>query len=240
MRGGKRVLGYARAGEGASVGAQRAAIAAACAQRGWELVRVEAEGGSGGKSSRPARARALEAVRAGEAQTLVVARLDRLAGSLSQAARLLERAKGEGWNLVALDLGLDLSTAAGKRIANAFATVARWERRLRSERAREALARARAGSEAGDAAQGARAHGGEDQAAARPGREPAGDRGRAQPAAHPDGARRLHVASQLGALGPESRLLSASLRALVVVAFCQPGCDSPCHFVLLICPPLVV
>src|SRR6266545_5840958 len=142
MRGGKRVLGYARAGEGASVGAQRAAIAAACAQRGWELVRVEAEGGSGGKSSRPARARALEAVRAGEAQTLVVARLDRLAGSLSQAARLLERAKGEGWNLVALDLGLDLSTAAGKRIANAFATVARWERRLRSERARAALARA--------------------------------------------------------------------------------------------------
>src|SRR6266540_2118723 len=144
MRRGERVIGYARAGEGASVGAQRAAIAAACAQRGWELVRVEAEGGSGGKSSRPARARALEAVRAGEAQTLVVARLDRLAGSLSQAARLLERAKGEGWNLVALDLGLDLSTAAGKRIANAFATVARWERRLRSERAREALARARA------------------------------------------------------------------------------------------------
>src|SRR6266545_1103196 len=133
MRGGKRVLGYARAGEGASVGAQRAAIAAACAQRGWELVRVEAEGGSGGKSSRPARARALEAVRAGEAQTLVVARLDRLAGSLSQAARLLERAKGEGWNLVALDLGLDLSTAAGKRVANAFATVAQWERRLRSQ-----------------------------------------------------------------------------------------------------------
>src|SRR6266540_2451899 len=143
MRRGERVIGYARAGEGASVGAQRAAIAAACAQRGWELVRVEAEGGSGGKSSRPARARALEAVRAGEAQTLVVARLDRLAGSLSEAARLLERAKGEGWNLVALDLGLDLATAAGKRIANAFATVARWERRLRAERPRRSSTRSR-------------------------------------------------------------------------------------------------
>src|SRR6266540_1543990 len=227
MRGGERVIGYARAGEGASVGAQRAASAAACAQRGWELVRVQAEGGSGGKSSRPARARALEAVRAGEAQTLVVARLDRLAGSLSQAARLLERAKGEGWNLVALDLGLDLATAAGKRVANAFATVARWERRLRSERARAALARARAGSEAGDAAQGARDARRQDHAAARPGREPAGDRGRAQPAAHPDGARRLHVAAQLGALGPAARLLSAHGAPRASFASCQQG-DERC------------
>ena len=144
MRRGERVIGYARAGEGVSLGAQHAAIATACAQRGWELVRVEAEGGSGGKSSRPALARALEAVRAGEAQALVVARLDRLARSLSQAARLLERARDEGWNLVALDLGLDRSTAAGKRVADAFATVAEWERRLCSERAREALARRRA------------------------------------------------------------------------------------------------
>lgn len=144
MRRGERVLGYARAGEGARLEAQRATIASACAQRGWELVRVEAEGGSGGKSGRPALARALEAVRAGEAQALVVARLDRLARSLSEAARLLERARGEGWNLVALDLGLDRSTPAGKRVADAVATVAEWERRLRSERARETLARRRA------------------------------------------------------------------------------------------------
>jgi DNA invertase Pin-like site-specific DNA recombinase len=81
---------------------------------------------------------------AGEAQVLVVARLDRIARSIGEAAQLLERARGEGWNLVALDLGLDLSTAAGRRVANAFVTAAQWERRLRSERAREALARTRA------------------------------------------------------------------------------------------------
>jgi DNA invertase Pin-like site-specific DNA recombinase len=103
--------------------------------RGW---------GERGKSSRPALARALEAVRAGETQALVVTGLDRLAGSLGEAARLLERTEREGWNVVALDLGLDLQTAAGTRLANAFATVAEWERRLRSERAREALARRRA------------------------------------------------------------------------------------------------
>jgi DNA invertase Pin-like site-specific DNA recombinase len=140
----ERVLGYTRDGEGASLEAQREAIAAACAQRGWELVRVEADRGSGGTSSRPALNRALEAVRAGAAQALVVVRLDRLAATLGEAAHLLERAKHEGWNLVALDLGLDLQTPAGKRLATAFVTVAEWERRLRSERARVALARQRA------------------------------------------------------------------------------------------------
>ncbi len=58
--------------------------------------------------------------------------------------RLLERAKRERWNLVPLDLGLDLLTPAGRRVAKAFATVAEWERRLRSERAHAALARRRA------------------------------------------------------------------------------------------------
>jgi DNA invertase Pin-like site-specific DNA recombinase len=144
MRRGERVLGYARAGEGASLETQRAAIAAACVRRGWELVRVEEDGTHGEKGGPPRLVRVLEAVRAGEAQALVVARLDRVARSASEAARLLERAKQEGWNLVALDLGLDLSTQAGKRVAHAFATVAQWERRLRSERTRAALARRRA------------------------------------------------------------------------------------------------
>jgi len=42
------------------------------------------------------------------------------------------------------DLGLDLSTSQGKRVANAFASVAAWERQLLSARSRETLARTRA------------------------------------------------------------------------------------------------
>jgi DNA invertase Pin-like site-specific DNA recombinase len=144
VSGRERVIGYARAAEGASLADQRAAIAAACTKRGWELVRVEADSASRPKNSRPAHARALRAARAGEVEALVVARLDRLARSLSEAAQLLERAKREGWNLVALDLGLDLSTAAGTRAANQFLLVAQWEKRQRSERTRDALARTRA------------------------------------------------------------------------------------------------
>jgi len=56
-------------------------------------------------------------VRRGRGGAVVVARLDRLARSLSDAARLLERAKRKGWNLVALDLGLDLSTPEGEQVA---------------------------------------------------------------------------------------------------------------------------
>jgi DNA invertase Pin-like site-specific DNA recombinase len=142
------VVGYIRGSRGAGTGvrleAQRAAIAAACEGRGWELVRVEEDLPGGGQAERPGRARVLSALRAGEARALVVARLDCLARSLSEVARLLECARGEGWNLVALDLGLDLSTAAGRRVANQFAAVAQWERRLRSERTRDALAHTRA------------------------------------------------------------------------------------------------
>jgi DNA invertase Pin-like site-specific DNA recombinase len=144
VRSGGSVIGYVRAGGSVSVAEQQAVIAAACERRGWELLRVEADSASKGSTGRAALAHALTALRAGQAQALVVARLDRPARSLSEAAHLIERARGEGWNLVALDLGLDLSTRAGKRIATAFTIAAEWERRLRSERTREALARRRA------------------------------------------------------------------------------------------------
>src|SRR6266540_3303718 len=141
------VIGYTRAGARISVAEEQAVIAAACRTHGWKLVRVEADQAGEGKRSRPALARALEG------QALLLASLDRAARSLSEAAQLLERARSEDWNLVALDLGLDLSTPAGRRIANAFTTAAAWERRLRSERTRAALARTRAQGKTLDAAE---------------------------------------------------------------------------------------
>jgi DNA invertase Pin-like site-specific DNA recombinase len=142
------VVGYARRSRGtgndASLEAQRAAIEGECKRRGWQLVRVEEDRPGRGQAGLPALRRALAACSAGEARALLVARLDRLARSLAEAAELLERATREGWNLVALDLGLDLATPRGKRVANQFSAVAQWERRLRSERIREALARTRA------------------------------------------------------------------------------------------------
>jgi DNA invertase Pin-like site-specific DNA recombinase len=74
------------------------------------------------------------------ADTLVVAKLDRLSRSLLDFAGLMARATKEKWGLIALDLGVDTSTPAGEAMANVLATFAQFERRLIGQRTREALA----------------------------------------------------------------------------------------------------
>jgi DNA invertase Pin-like site-specific DNA recombinase len=147
-----KVIGYVRvssaeqATSGAGLGAQRAAIAAEVERRGWELVAVEEDAGISGKSTerRPALARALAAVDSGEAQALVVAKLDRLSRSLLDFAGMMERGRRKGWALVALDLGVDTTTPAGEMMANVLASFAQYERRIIGQRTRDALAIKRA------------------------------------------------------------------------------------------------
>ncbi len=88
---------------------------------------------------RPALHALLSSLRRKEASTLVVSKLDRLSRSLMDFAGLMERAKKEGWNLVALDLGIDLSTPSGALMANVMASFAEYERRLISQRTKDAL-----------------------------------------------------------------------------------------------------
>ena len=57
---------------------------------------------------------------------------------------LLEDARKRGYNVVALDLGVDLSTPAGEMVANVMVTFAQYERHLIGQRTREALAVKRA------------------------------------------------------------------------------------------------
>lgn len=80
----------------------------------------------------------------GSAAGLVVAKLDRLSRSLKDFAMLMERAQKKGWNLVACDLGIDLSTPAGEFMANVMGSAAQWERRIIGLRTKEALAEKRA------------------------------------------------------------------------------------------------
>src|SRR4051794_11100207 len=118
MTSGQRVVGYVRvstgeqAESGAGLEAQRQAIRMECDRRGWELVAIHEDAAASGKSlkNRPALAAAINQVESGEASTLVVSKLDRLSRSLLDFAGLIARATEKDWNLVALDLGLDLST----------------------------------------------------------------------------------------------------------------------------------
>jgi DNA invertase Pin-like site-specific DNA recombinase len=121
--------------------AQREAIAGACATRGYELLEVFEDAGWSGKSlDRPGLRCALEMLDTGEADALVVSKLDRLSRSLVDFAGLMERARRRGWALVAIDLGLDMTTPAGELVANVMASVAQWERRTISQRTKDALA----------------------------------------------------------------------------------------------------
>jgi DNA invertase Pin-like site-specific DNA recombinase len=129
---------------GLGLTAQRSAIEAECARRGWSLAHVHEDVLSGKALNRPGISAALAAVESGDASALIVAKLDRLSRSLLDFAGLMKRAQAGGWNLVALDLGIDLSTPAGEFMANVMASAAQWERRIIGQRTKDALAVRRA------------------------------------------------------------------------------------------------
>ena len=144
------MVGYVRvstdeqADSGLGLAAQRAAVASEAERRGWTLVEVYEDAQSGKSLDRPGLAEALAAVEEGRAAGILVAKLDRLSRSLRDFADLMSRARSKGWNLVALDLGVDLSTPAGEFMANVMASAAQWERRIIGQRTKDALAAKRA------------------------------------------------------------------------------------------------
>lgn len=138
-----RVSTADQATNGHGPAAQRSAIEAEADRRGWTGLRWYEDGGYSGKDlDRPAMRDLLGSVRQGD--TLIVAKLDRLSRSLVDFASLMERAQRERWNVVALDLGVDLSSPHGEFLASVMAAIARWERRVIGQRTAEGMAAAKA------------------------------------------------------------------------------------------------
>lgn len=142
-----RVLGYVRvstdeqADSRAGIEAQRAAIVAECGRRGWEIIEVVEDLGVSGKSlKRPGITTALEILERGDADALVVAKLDRLSRSMLDFAGLMATAERQSWALVALDVAVDTSSPAGEAMAHVMCSFAQFERRLIGQRTKEALA----------------------------------------------------------------------------------------------------
>ena len=79
-----------------------------------------------------------------QANTLVVAKLDRLSRSMLDFAKVMETSQKQGWALVALDVQVDTTTSSGEAMANMLAVFSQFERRLISERTKQALAQKRA------------------------------------------------------------------------------------------------
>jgi DNA invertase Pin-like site-specific DNA recombinase len=59
-------------------------------------------------------------------------------------AGIMAAAQKQGWGLIALDCAVDTTTPAGEAMANVLATFAQFERRLISQRTKDALAGKRA------------------------------------------------------------------------------------------------
>jgi site-specific DNA recombinase len=81
----------------------------------------------GSRYQRPGFQRALEAVERGQAEGVIVAKLDRFARSVAGAAQALTRLEASGGVLVAVDLGLDTSNPAGRLMRNVLMALAEFE-----------------------------------------------------------------------------------------------------------------
>jgi DNA invertase Pin-like site-specific DNA recombinase len=147
----RRVIGYVRVStddqndSGAGLAAQRKAIEAKVASKGWQLVRIAKDVASGKSlNGRHDLKAALAELKAHKADALLTAKLDRLSRSVPDFGSLLETARKQGWHVVMLDLELDTSTPMGEAMANMAMTFAQFERRMIGLRTKEALAVKRA------------------------------------------------------------------------------------------------
>lgn len=148
LSGSRTVVGYRRVStdeqrvSGAGLEAQRQAIVAECARRGWRVEAIYEDGAASGKSltGRPGLQAALDAVESRRASAIVVMRLDRLSRSMLDFAALMDRSRRRGWSIVALDLAVDTTTPSGEVMASVVSAFAAYERRLIGERTKAALA----------------------------------------------------------------------------------------------------
>lgn len=109
---------------------QRDAIRRVCAARGWQLVRVEEDVRSGRTLSRRGLQAAVAACMSGEADAIVVSRLDRLTYSLADLAAITLDAVERRFAIVALDVGLDLASDSGRVAGAVLAEAATWRPRV--------------------------------------------------------------------------------------------------------------
>src|SRR3954463_2770787 len=147
-----RVVAYTRvstreqAEDGHGLDAQRAQLTAQATARGWEIVAFCEDKGLSGASmeGRNELARAILMVETGEADALMATKIDRVSRSVRDFADLVDRAQAGKWNLVVLDLGLDLSTPMGEFAAHILCAAAQLERRMIGQRTKDGLAAAKA------------------------------------------------------------------------------------------------
>lgn len=98
-------------------------------------------GGSAKTLQRPALQQALQRLKVGEAEALLVVKLDRLTRSVRDLGLLVETYFLAGkWSLMSVSEQIDTRTAAGRMVLHILAAVSQWERETIGERTPEAMA----------------------------------------------------------------------------------------------------
>ena len=135
-----RVSTEEQATSGLGLDAQREVVVAEIDRKGWELLEVVVDDGYSAKDlRRPGIARAIRMLDAGMADAIVVSKIDRLSRSMLDFAGLMDSSRRRGWEMVALDLGVDTSTPQGEMMASVMQAFAQFERHLIGARTSDAL-----------------------------------------------------------------------------------------------------
>ena len=143
----KTAIGYVRvstqeqASDGVSLDAQRDKLRAYCKVNGIRLIDIKAdEGYSGSTLDRPGLQAALQLIRRGRVNTLIVAKLDRLSRSLRDVCSLVEELfSDENRHLLSLCGMVNTHTPAGRMLMMNLANYNQFEREMIAERTRDAL-----------------------------------------------------------------------------------------------------
>ena len=131
-----RVSTEKQADAGQSLEAQQAKVTAYAGLYDLELVEVIVDAGESAKSlDRPGLTRALAMLKSGEADALVVVKLDRLTRSVRDLGELVDRYFANGKAaLLSVSEQIDTRSAAGRLVLNVLASVSQWEREAIGER----------------------------------------------------------------------------------------------------------
>ena len=105
-----------------------------------ELVDIITDAASGKNLNRAGLRTALNMLKDGNADGIIIAKLDRLTRSVKDMGDLLESYFSKQWSLFVVVEQIDTSTASGRMMINILMSVAQWERETIGERTKDALA----------------------------------------------------------------------------------------------------
>ncbi|MCM2256569.1 MAG: recombinase family protein [Vicinamibacteria bacterium] len=137
-----RVSTEKQADRGVSLDAQEAKLRAYAQLYGLDLLEVIVDAGVSAKSlDRPGLGRALGMLRSGQADALLVVKLDRLTRSVRDLGELVEDyfADPNGPALLSVAEQIDTRSAAGRLVLNVLGAVSQWEREAIGERTSAAM-----------------------------------------------------------------------------------------------------